>query len=94
MYLLNERNYNKSLDKFREGLNEQKNEDIKMDTDCVFYELNQIFNINDFNNFSRSTIISCGDNSDYSDILKNSCVNNLENDNDVLGFLRDPLYVN
>lgn len=94
MYLLNERNYNKSLDKFREGLNEPKNEDIKMDTDCVFYELNQIFNINDFNNFSRSTIISCDDNSDYSDILKDSCVNNLENDNDVLGFLRDPLYVN
>ena len=90
LYLLNENNYNKNLNQFREGLNELKMEDIKMKSDCVFYDLNQILNQKNFDYISRTTNISCDENYE-NDFLKDSYIDDLENENDVLGFLRNPL---
>ena len=91
MYILNENNYKKSLYQFRDGLNELKKEDLKMDSDCVFYELNKILNQNNFNYFSKTTNIKCDENSDSSNFLGDSCVDGVKDENGVLGFLREPL---
>lgn len=91
IYLLNEKNYQKSLNEFREGFNQLKYEDLKMDSDCIFYELNGILYQNNFNYFSRTTNISFDEGSDNSNFLKDSYIGDIKSENDILGFLRDPL---
>ena len=88
MYLLNEKNYNKSLNDFKEGFNECKNEDLK---GGIFEEFNKILEIENFVELAKTSNIRCNDDNDSdSNILNNIFIDNLENSNDVLGFIREP----
>lgn len=93
MYLLNEKNYQKNLDEFREGLSridkEFKIEDLKFEEDCIFNEFNNIFKIENFEEISLNSFISCNDvNDGEENIFIDSTISGLEDENDVLGFLR------
>ena len=43
LYLLNEKNYEKDLQDFKDGFSELKEKDIKFEKDNLFYELNEVF---------------------------------------------------
>ena len=42
LFILNEKNYNKTLEEFREGFNEIKVEDLEIDKEGIFSEFNEI----------------------------------------------------
>lgn len=91
LYILNERNYNKSLEEFRKGFNETKIEDLIVDIDGIFSEFSEL---NDFLKKPNSVniiknIIIAGDNEDNDESFINNCFIDAEDENDVLGFIRN-----
>ena len=94
LYLLNENNYQKHLNDFRDGftrLDKDYNiDDLKMDKNCIFYEFNKIINIKNFKEISFSSFISCNDvdGEKDDDLFIDSKISGLEDENDVLGFPR------
>ena len=91
MYLLNEKNYNKSLNDFKVGFNECKKEDLIIEKGGIFEEFNKILDIENFTELSKTSNIRCNDDSNDSNVLNDAFIDDLENSNDVLGFIRDPL---
>ena len=91
MYLLNEKNYSKSLSEFKEGFNECREEDIKIVNNGVFEELNKILEIQNFLELAKTSSIRCNDDNIDSNFLIDTYIDDLENSNDVLGFIREPL---
>ena len=91
MYLLNEKNYEKSLPEFKKGFNELKKEDLKIDeNDGIFKECNSILNMNNFEEISIKSNIKCNDEDINSDYLIDSYMDDIGIDNDILGIIRDP----
>ena len=91
MYILNEKNYEKSLTEFKKGFNELKKEDLKIDeNDGIFKECNSILNMNNFEEISIKSNIKCNDEDINSDYLIDSYVDDIGIDNDILGIIRDP----
>ena len=91
IYLLNEKNYEKSLPEFKKGFNELKKEDLKIDeNDGIFKECNSILNMNNFEEISIKSNIKCNDEDINSDYLIDSYVDDIGIDNDILGIIRDP----
>ena len=86
LYILNEKNYNKTLEKFREGFNEIKVEDLEIDKEGIFTEFNEIIKFK--NNFLLNGPIMVSSENDEKDdnFLKNSFIDNIGDENDVLGF--------
>ena len=89
LYLLNEKNYEKSLIKFREGFNELKIKDMKFDKDNIFQEFDKISKIENIKTIGVESTIR-GENNDDSNTLVDSVVDQVEDSNDVLGFIREP----
>ena len=87
MYLLNEKNYEKSLIEFRDGFNALKIEDLIIDSNGVFPELNNILKIENFEQSAKASTIRC--NEEDSNSLLDTYIDDLENVNDVLGSIRD-----
>ena len=90
LYILNERNYNKSLSEFRKGFNETKIDDLIVDIDGIFSEfseLNDVLKKPDFDNIIKNIIIA-GDNEDNDESFINNCFIEAEDEDDVLGFIR------
>ena len=90
LYILNERNYNKSLSEFRKGFNETKIDDLTVDIDGIFSEfseLNDVLKKPDFDNIIKNIIIA-GDNEDNDESFINNCFIEAEDEDDVLGFIR------
>ena len=81
LYLLNEKNYNKTLIKFRNGFNELESDDLKFDNNSTFNNFNEILNIENFDKIKLS-IINCeeGDNNNNNNLNKDN--NNEEDDID------------
>ena len=91
MYILNEKNYEKSLTEFKKGFNELKKEDLKIDeNDGIFKECNSILNMNNFEEISIKSNIKCNDEDINSDYLIDSYMDDIGIDNDILGIIRDP----
>ena len=89
MYILNEKNYEKSLEDFRTGFNELKEEDIKIGGDGIFSNFNEIFEEAKNNGeILRNCLITADDMDDDEGILSSCFIDNTEDENDVLGFLR------
>ena len=90
IYILNEKNYNKTLEDFREDFNDIKDKDLQFEKNGVFSEFNNIENfINDKLLLTNSIMLS-EDNyydNDEND-LSNFFIDNIEDDSDVLGFIR------
>ena len=87
MYLLNERNYDKNLDDFRSGFNELKGEDIKING--VFSKFNEILEeANKNGEILKNCLIATDDIGNDEGILSNCFIDNTEDENDVLGFIR------
>ena len=93
MYLLNEKNYSKSLNEFKEGFNECREEDIKIGKNGVFEELNKILEIKNFLQLAKTSNIRFNDDNLDSNFLTDTYIDDLENSNDVLVFIREPLKV-
>ena len=87
MYLLNEKNYDKNLDDFRTGFNELKEEDIKING--TFSKFNEILEETKTNEeILKNCLISTDDIGDDEGRLSNCFIDNIEDENDVLGFIR------
>ena len=90
LYILNENNYNRTLEEFREGFNEIDNNNLKIDQKGIFSEFNDFFNIKDYNLLLNGTFMVSSDSSDTDEhddyFLKNSFIDNIGDENDVLGF--------
>ena len=87
LYILNEKNYSKTLDEFREGFNEINVNDLKIDKEGIFYEFNEFFKIKDYNLLLNGAIMVSSDTDDhYNNFLKDSFIDNIGDENDVLGF--------
>ena len=87
LYILNEKNYSKTLDEFREGFNEINVNDLKIDKEGIFYEFNEFFKIKDYNLLLNGAIMVSSDSDDhYNNFLKDSFIDNIGDENDVLGF--------
>lgn len=89
IYLLNEKNYDKSLEDFRDDFNEIKEKDIEIEKEGIFYEFTNIYKIKNYksiieNSFMVSNNIQDNNNNN---ILENSIIDNIEDENDVLGFI-------
>lgn len=91
MFILNENNYNKNLEDFRRDFNELKREDLQLNEKNIFYELNKVFKINNFEEVANKSSITCNqeENSNI-EIFKKCILGDIENVNDVLGFIREP----
>ena len=86
LFILNEKNYNKTLEEFREGFNEIKVEDLEIDKEGIFSEFNEIIKFKK-NFLLNGPIMVSSDNDENDDnFLKNSFINNIGDENDVLGF--------
>ena len=90
LYLLNEKNYCKSLQDFRKGFNDLNYEDLIFDDNSSFKEFNQIFKIKNFMEIAKNTDITCEENNE-SNVWKDTYIDDIEDVNDILGFIRDPL---
>ena len=90
LYLLNEKNYEKELKDFKKGFNELNKKDLKFENDNIFFELNEIFKAKNFPELEAKGFIKCEENDDNSDIFSNSYIVDVEDVNDVLGFIREP----
>ena len=88
LYLLNEKNYEKSLIEFREGFNELKIKDMKFDKNNMFPEFDIISKIENIETIGVESTIR-GENNDDSNTLVDSFVDQVEDFNDVLGFIRE-----
>ena len=88
LYLLNEKNWNKNLQDFRRGFNELSKEDLIIDEDSIFKEFNEIINLENFDKIGKAIIISCDDN-DESNNLADIFIEDIEDVNDILGFIRE-----
>ena len=89
LYLLNERNYDKKLEDFRKGFNELNAKDLEFKDNSYFKEFNGIFKIENFIQMGQNTDIACAENED-SNIWNDTYINDIEDVNDILGFIRDP----
>ena len=89
IYLLNEKNYSKSLEKFREDFNEIKIEDLTISEEGIFVEFNEFFKIKDYRLLLNEAIMVSSDIGDEKDnnFLKCSFIDDIGDENDVLGFL-------
>ena len=88
IYILNEKNYDKSLEKFREDFNDIKENDLLIENNGIFSEFNSIVTFMD-NNLLTNSIMVSDDNYDHDENkLKTYFIDNIEDENDVLGFIR------
>ena len=94
MYLLNLKNYGKSLKEFKEGFNELNIKDLKIEDKGIFHELNDIFDIDNFPQLSIESNVRCDDNDENSNFFSDSYVEDIEDVNDILGFIREPSKLN
>ena len=90
LYLLNEKNYEKSLKDFKDGFSELKDKDIIFEKDRIFYELNEIHEAENLNEISSKGFMKCDEGDDNSNIFTDGFIDGDENVNDVLGFIREP----
>ena len=90
LYLLNEKNYEKNLQDFKDGFSELKDEDIMLEKNCIFYELNEVFKAENLKEISSKGFMKCDEGDDNSNIFTDGFIDGDENVNDVLGFIRDP----
>ena len=90
LYLLNEKNYEKNLQDFRNGFNELNYEDLIFDDNNPFKEFNKVLKINNFMEIAKNTDITCDENEE-SYFGKDTYIEDIEDVNDILGFIRDPL---
>ena len=81
LYLLNEKNYNKTLIKFRNGFNKLESDDLKFDNNSTFNIFNEVLNIENFDKIKVS-MINCeeGDNNNNKNLNKEN--DNEEDDNE------------
>ena len=89
LYLLNEKNYEKSLQDFRKGFNQLKRDELKFEDDCLFKEFNTILKIENFSEIANNIEITCEGNEE-SNFWKDTYIDDIEDVNDILGFIRDP----
>jgi len=90
LYLLNLKNYEKSLQDFRKGFKELiRGEDLIFDINSLFHEFNEVLKSNNFDEIAKTSEITCDDNEEY-DFLNDTYIEDIEDNNDVLGFIRDP----
>ena len=89
LYLLNEKNYEKNLQDFRKGFNELNIKDLNFDDDNPFNVFNEILKIDNFLEIAKSTVITCEE-SEESNFWTDTYIDDIEDVNDVLGFIRDP----
>ena len=89
LYLLNLKNYEKSLQDFRKGFNELNREDLIFDDNSLFPEFNEVLKSSKFDEMAKTSEITCDDNDEY-DLLNDTYIEDIEDTNDVLGFIRDP----
>ena len=89
LYLLNEKNYEKSLQDFRKGFNQLKTDELKFEDDCLFKEFNTILKIENFSEIANNIEITCEGNEE-SNFWKDTYIDDIEDVNDILGFIRDP----
>ena len=90
LYLLNEKNYEKDLQDFKDGFSELKEKDIKFEKDNLFYELNEVFKAENLSEISSKGFMKCDEDDDNSNIFTDAYIDDVEDVNDVLGFIRDP----
>ena len=83
MYLLNLKNYGKSLKEFKEGFNELNIKDLKIEDKGIFHELNDIFDIDNFPQLSIESNVRCDDNDENSNFFSDSYVEDIEDVNDI-----------
>ena len=89
MFILNENNYNKSLEDFREDFNEINNCPSKIVENGIFSKFNSIYEIKDCNSLFLNAIMVSDDNYEEDEIkFENFFIDDIEDDSDVLGFLR------
>ena len=88
LYLLNLKNYDKSLQDFRKGFNELIREDLIFDNNSLFHEFNEVLKSSNFDEMAKTSEITCDDNDEY-DFLNDTYIEDIEDNNDVLGFIRD-----
>ena len=89
LFLLNEKNYEKSLQDFRKGFNQLKRDELKFEDDCLFKEFNTILKIENFSEIANNIEITCEGNEE-SNFWKDTYIDDIEDVNDILGFIRDP----
>ena len=85
-FILNEKNFSKTLDEFREGFNEINVNDLKIDKEGIFYEFNEFFKIKDYNLLLNEAIMISYDTDEHNDnFLKDSFIDNIGDENDFFG---------
>ena len=90
LYILNEKNYEKNLGDFRTGFNELKTEDITIGENGIFSEFNDILKeTKKGKELLKNCLISTDDIRDDEGILSDCFIDNVEDENDVLGFIRN-----
>ena len=89
IYLLNERNYEKNLEEFKKGFNELTIKELQFDKNSLFQEFNVVFNIENFEEVGKKSYIRCDEN-DNSNIYIDTYIDDIEDVNDVLGFIIEP----
>ena len=87
LYILNENNYNQSLSDFRNGFNELNLKDLQFNKDNIFFELNEVFKVNNFLDFGKKTNVRCDEN--QTNFQDDTIIGDIEDINDILGFFRD-----
>ena len=90
LYLLNIKNYEKSLSEFKEGFYEIKQEDLMFDEKGLFPEFKKISKMDKFEEFSKKSYIRCDEEDGDSNPLDDCYIEDIEDVNDVLGFIREP----
>ena len=89
MYILNEENYNKSLKDFRDDFNEINSYPLKIVENGIFSKFNSIYEIKNCKSLFANAIMVSDDNQDDGEIrFENFFIDEIEDDSDVLGFLR------
>ena len=90
IYILNEKNYDKSLEKFRDDFNELNNVISKIEENGIFSKFNYVYKIKNYESLLLNSFMindDCYDDDDEN-IFKNIFIDDIEDDSDVLGFLR------
>lgn len=90
IYILNEKNYYKSLEEFREDFNDIKQKDLVIGKTGIFSEFNDIFNILNYELLLSNAIMINDENfNNYEENpLSYFFIDDIEDDSDVLGFPR------
>ena len=89
IYILNEENYNKSLKDFRDDFNEINSYPLKIVENGIFSKFNSIYEIKNCKSLFANAIMVSDDNQDDGEIrFENFFIDEIEDDSDVLGFLR------